>query len=429
MTTRTIAVDYLARVEGEGALKLTIRDGHVEDAQLKIFEPPRYFEAFMVGRAAMEAPDIAARICGICPVAYQLSAMAAVEDAWDVTVPRPVVDLRRLLLCGEWIGSHGLHVILLHAPDFLGYPDAVTMAKDHGDAVRRGLAIKKAGNAIVDIVGGREIHPINVRVGGFYSSPPRDRMDALRKDIDAAIEAAAEAVDWVASFDVPDVTTAHERVAITTPGAYPMAPDRIASTEGLDIAPSGFEDTFVEEHHPHTTALHAKVIGRGRYLTGPMARLALSGDALNPRALEGARAAGMEGLLTNPYRSIAVRSVEVLHALEEAARLLADWAPTDRPYVDAVPRKATGHGVIEAPRGLLYQRYDTDAEGTVTAAKIVPPTSQNQASIEADLRVVADAFASASDDVLQHRCEQAIRNHDPCISCATHFLRLEVDRQ
>ena len=171
--SRTIKVDYLARVEGEGALYIKIKNHQITDVQLKIFEPPRFFEAFMRGRHYQEAPDITARICGICPVAYQMSAVHAMEDAFGVTMPDPIRALRRLLYCGEWIESHTLHIYMLHAPDFLGYADAIQMARDHGDIVQRGLQLKKAGNALVALLGGREIHPINVRVGGFYKVPTK----------------------------------------------------------------------------------------------------------------------------------------------------------------------------------------------------------------------------------------------------------------
>jgi coenzyme F420-reducing hydrogenase alpha subunit len=142
---RQIAVDYLARVEGEGSLKVTVVDGQVDDVQFSIFEPPRFFEAFLRGRRHDEAPDITSRICGICPIAYQMSAVHAMENAFGVTVAGPLRDLRRLLYCGEWIESHVLHIYMLHAPDFLGYDGAIDMARDHADTVRRGLGLKKAG--------------------------------------------------------------------------------------------------------------------------------------------------------------------------------------------------------------------------------------------------------------------------------------------
>src|SRR3954463_8957999 len=173
MARKTIKVDVLARVEGEDGLRLVIDGNTLREAELKIFEPPRFFEAFLRGRNYTEVPDITARICGICPVAYQMSAVHAMEDALGIAIPQPIRELRRLLYCGEWIESHVLHMYMLHAPDFLGYEGAVEMAKDHPDVVRDGLALKKAGNEILKLLGGREIHPINVRVGGFYRTPTK----------------------------------------------------------------------------------------------------------------------------------------------------------------------------------------------------------------------------------------------------------------
>lgn len=429
MTTRTINVDYLARVEGEGALKLRFVEGRLEEARLEIFEPPRFYEALMAGRAASEAPDITARICGICPVAYQLSALAAVEDAWQVQVPEPIALLRRLLLCGEWISSHGLHVTMLHAPDFLGYPDAVAMAREHGAEVRRGLALKQVGNAIMSLVGGREIHPVNLRVGGFYRAPYPDELRSLAGDVERAIVAARDMLDWVSDFAFPDFMVDRELVAIRTGDAYPLASGRVVSNRGVDISAAAYGDTFIEQQKPHSTALHSVVAGRGTYLTGPIARLALNHSHLNPLAAEAAARFGIAALAGNPFMSIVVRSIEILHALEEAAGLIERYERPDASFVAAEPRAGVGHGVIEAPRGVLYQRYEMDAGGIVQRARIVPPTAQNQGAIEDDLGALASRLASADDDTLRSRCEQAIRNHDPCISCATHFLRLEVERK
>jgi coenzyme F420-reducing hydrogenase alpha subunit len=196
----TIKVDYLARVEGEGALIVKIQGHRLIDVRLKIFEPPRFFEAFLRGRKYSEVPDITARICGICPVAYQMSACHAIEDAFGVKVEGPLRDLRRLLYCGEWIESHALHVYMLHAPDFLGYEDSLSIAKDHPDTVKRGLRIKKTGNEIVNLLGGLEIHPVNVRVAGFYKIPRKQEFAALTENLKWARDAAVETVRWVPGF-------------------------------------------------------------------------------------------------------------------------------------------------------------------------------------------------------------------------------------
>lgn len=428
MARKTIKVDYLARVEGEGALTVVIRDGAVESAKLRIFEPPRFFEAFLRGRAFSETPDITARICGICPVAYQMSAVHAIENALGVTVPKPIRDLRRLLYCGEWIESHTLHVYMLHAPDFLGYEGAIEMARDHPDIVKRGLALKKAGNTILSLLGGREIHPINVRVGGFYRTPRRRELQPLAEQLKWARDAALETVRWAGGFDFPECERDYEFVALHHGGEYPFNEGRVTSNRGLDIAPEQFEVHFEESHVKHSTALHAHRRDGKPYLTGPLARYSLNFGQLSPLAKTAARDAGLGVSCMNPYRSIVVRAVEVLYACDEALRLIESYQEPEHPAIAAQPRAGIGYSATEAPRGLLYHRYRLEADGTIAEANIVPPTSQNQASIEEDLRHFIAGWLDLPDAALRHRCEQTVRNHDPCISCATHFLRLEIDR-
>lgn len=429
MPTRTIRVDYLARVEGEGALELDVIDGAVEAARLSIFEPPRFFEALLRGRDGHEAPDITARICGICPVAYQMSAVHAVERALGIEVDPQIRALRRLLYCGEWIESHALHIVLLHAPDFLGFPDAITMAAVHGEQVRRGLALKQTGNALLRLLGGREIHPINVRVGGFYRTPTQDELAALLPGLREARAHATALAHWVANFTFPDFETTHELVALRHPAEYPFNEGRIASTEGLDIDAAEYEAHFEERHLPHSTALQSMVRARGRYLTGPLARYTLNFDRLDPEVQALARELGLAPTCRNPYRSIVVRALEVVQACAEAQRLITAYTPPARPATPCTPLAGIGMAATEAPRGLLWHRYVLDDAGHIAEARIVPPTAQNQAAIEHDLLRVARQHIAEPEDALRDRCEQAIRNHDPCISCATHFLRLEVNRK
>lgn len=426
--TRTIRVDSLARVEGEGALTLDVRGDELVDARLEIFEPPRFFEAMLRGRSFAEAPDITARICGICPVAYQMSAVHAVEDAFGVEVSPEIRGLRRLLYCGEWIESHALHVFLLHAPDFLGFEDAITMAKEHGDQVRRGLRLKKTGNRIVQVLGGREVHPINVRIGGFYRVPTKAEMRALEDDLAWAVDAAHETVAWVASLPYPELERTDELVALRPADEYPFCAGPIASDRGLAIEPSAFLDEFVEDHVAHSTALFARRRSGATYLVGPLARFALNADRLSPGAREAAAAAGLSPAVRNPFRSIVVRAVEVLHALEEALGRVREYAPPAMASAPVTPRAGIGHACTEAPRGILYHRYRFSSDGTIEEARIVPPTSQNQHAIEQDLFTFASSRLDLPDDDLRRGCEQTIRNYDPCISCATHFLDLRVNR-
>ncbi|HEY7050411.1 MAG TPA: Ni/Fe hydrogenase subunit alpha [Jatrophihabitantaceae bacterium] len=425
---RQLQVGALARVEGEGALHVVIADGRVEDTELRIYEPPRFFEALLQGRAYSEAVDITSRICGICPVAYQSSAWNAMEDLTGSDVGERIAALRRLLYCGEWISSHTLHIYLLHAPDFLGYPDAVSLAKDHRDRVECGLALKKAGNAILEQVGGRAIHPVNPKVGGFHRAPTNAELAPLAEQLRRAADHALDTVRWVAGFEFPDLELDHELLAAYDADRYAIERGDLVTSTRVSFPVRDFLDHVVERQVPHSTALHAQLDGR-RYLTGPLARYTLNSDRLSPRARQVAAEAGLGPTCRNPFRSILVRAVEVVYAVDEALRIIESYERPDPPAVDVAPRAGVGHGVSEAPRGLLYHRYEIDAAGLIRAATIIPPTSQNQAAIENDLRRVVQANLTLDDPALTALCERTIRNYDPCISCSAHFLDLTTERR
>ncbi len=426
--TKTLKVPYLARVEGEGGMYVKIKDDVVQDVRLSIFEPPRFFEAFLRGRSFAEAPDITARICGICPIAYQMSACHAMEDAFGVKLQGPLRVLRRLIYCGEWIESHVLHIYMLHAPDFLGYESAIHMARDYPEVVQRGLQLKKVGNELVTLLGGREIHPINVRVGGFYKAPTHKELAPMAKRLEWARNAALETVRWTAALPFPQFEQDYEFVALRHPHEYPFNEGRLVSNRGLDIAVGEYGSHFVEEHVPHSNALHCVLAQGGNYFVGPLARYNLNFEQLSPIVQEAAHDAGLGPVCRNPFQSIIIRSLEVLYACDEALRIIEEYEMPERPAVEIRPLAATGHGCTEAPRGILYHRYRLDGDGLILDAQIVPPTSQNQKTIEDDLRHFVSRRLELPHDQLTWQCEQAIRNYDPCISCATHTLKLEIER-
>ncbi|MEA2024425.1 MAG: Ni/Fe hydrogenase subunit alpha [Actinomycetota bacterium] len=425
---REISVEYLARVEGEGSMRVKVVDDQIEDVEFSIFEPPRFFEAFMRGRPHTEAPDITARICGICPVAYQMSAVHAMEDAFGMTVGGSLRELRRLLYCGEWIESHALHIYLLHAPDFLGYESGIHMAADHREVVEQGLRLKKAGNSIVGLVGGREIHPINVRVGGFYRTPTKRELESLVPELEWAKDAAAETIRFVSGFTFPEADMDFEFVSLSHPDEYPFNEGRIVSSKGLDLEISEYNDYFVEQHVERSNALHSQIRERGAYHVGPLARYANNFEKLTPFAQEMALEAGLGTMVANPFKSIVVRAVEVLYAVEESLKIIDSYEQPTEPHVAYTAAEGEGHGATEAPRGLLYHRYRVHDDGRIADAQIVPPTAQNQLTIESDLRYVLERHLHLPDPELSWVLEQSIRNYDPCISCATHFLDLTVER-
>lgn len=426
MNDKTIKVDYLARVEGEGSIYVKIKNNEVADVKFKVFEPPRFFEAFLRGRNFSEAPDITARICGICPVAYQMSSIHAMENAFGITVEGQLRALRRLLYCGEWIESHVLHAYMLHAPDFLGYEDVLQLSKDHGAVVQQALKMKKIGNDLVTLLGGREIHPINMRVGGFYRVPAKKEFVPLTEKLKWLRDAAVEMVRWSATLPFPEMEEDYEFVSLSHPDEYPLNEGRLVSNKGLSINVKEYEFYFQEEHVSYSNALQSTLKERGAYLVGPLARFNLNFEKLSPMAKELAHEIHFLPNVRNPFQSIVARSIETLFAAEEALRIIEQYEPPEKPSVAVVPRPGLGFACTEAPRGILYHRYRVSEDGTITDAKIVPPTSQNQRSIERDLRTIVEKNISMSKDQLTLLCEQSVRNYDPCISCATHFVTLEI---
>lgn len=426
---RTIRVEALTRVEGEGGLYVRLRGRDVEEVRLEIYEPPRLFEALLRGRSLEDVADIVARICGICPVAYQMSAVHAIERALDLAVPHEIRTLRRLLYCGEWIESHALHIHLLHAPDFLGYDSGLSMARDHREEVVRGLRMKKTGNALLEVLGGRAIHPINVAVGGFYRLPSREALAALVHDFERGLEAAIATTRWVADFEFPEFSREYDLVSLVHADEYPMNEGQIESSDGLRLDVVNYEDEFQERQVPHSTALHAvRTSTRRAYLVGPLARVGLNLARLSPAARRLVDELSIEWPSANPFQSIVARALELVHAFEEGLSILRAYRPARLARVAYEPRAGVGHAATEAPRGLLYHRYELDNAGTIVSAKIVPPTSQNQAQIEEDLRALVPVVEAADDVRLAHECERLVRSYDPCISCSTHFLKLKVDR-
>lgn len=430
MTDRKINIEVpvLARVEGEGALEMKIYDGKLQDLKLRIYEPPRFFEKLLEGRSYSEVPDIVARICGICPVAYQMSAVQAIENIFQVTPSPWIRAMRRLMYCGEWIESHALHIHMLAAPDFLGFSNVMEMAEKYPDEVRRGLRLQSLGNRIIRIVGGRSVHPVSVCAGGFTAAPALTEIESLLNDLKNAEIDARALLEWTTSLNLPDNRQNFISVALSHPDEYPMNEGKIISSDGLNIGIQQYQEHFTESHIPHSTALHSALNGKP-YLVGPLARINLNYQKL-PDTVKGILDNCNTKLPSqNMFDSIIARAAEIYFSIQEAITLLEQYQQPTAANTIVKPRAGIGYGCTEAPRGILWHRYEINNSGLVTCATIIPPTSQNQARIEEDLRFSIESFGlDQSDEALRLYSESIIRNYDPCISCATHFLKLKVER-
>jgi coenzyme F420-reducing hydrogenase alpha subunit len=426
---KTIEVPALARVEGEGGLYIGLENGKAVEIRLDIYEPPRFFEGFLRGRFLQEVPDITARICGICPVAYQMSSAYALENALDIQIVPQVRSLRRLMYCGEYIESHALHIYMLQAPDLLGKESALELAAVAPDVVKGALRLKKIGNQLLKAIGGRSVHPVNVCVGGFYSWPDAESLKALLPDLEWGLQASLDCVKWAITLPYPDLEIDYEFVALHHPGEYGVIEGEIRSSNGRNLSITEYENGYVETHVKHSNALHSHTVDGNTYLVGPLARINLNHEQLLPAAQQALKESGVELPLRNPFKSLLARAIELVHFYEEAIQLVRAYKPEGRPHVELKLKAGEGAGATEAPRGLLYHRYIIDDRGMIQFAKITPPTAQNLPRIEADLFALAPKIISLPEAEATLTAEHLVRAYDPCISCATHFLKLRVEEK
>jgi sulfhydrogenase subunit alpha len=423
-----IHVPVMVRLEGEGALTFKANNGQVEKLHLTIYEPPRLFEEFLIGRSFQDVPTMTARICGICPIAYQMTSILALEQLFGVDPGDWVRDMRRLLYWGEWLQSHALHIHLLAAPDFFGFDNAIAMAEDHPEVVTRGMRLQALGNEMLRFLGGRSVHPIGMKVGGFHRAPTMEQANALLKKCEAALEDAKAVVAWCAQLDLPEDIVEFQSVAIHNDSEFGIMAGRLVSDQGLDITYEEHDEHFVEEQVEHSTAFYSRLDGQS-YFLGPLARVNLNFTQLPAEVQEWATQSGLSFPSKNMFDNVAARAVECHAALVESIELLRRYQIPTHSFVEVQPKAGVGVFCTEAPRGMIYHRYEVDDNGKIVNATIIPPTSQNQLRIEEHLKASVEGYGlDHSDDDLRLYCERIIRNYDPCISCSVHFLKLDIER-
>ncbi len=427
--SKIIRVDYLSRVEGEGNLYLEIENDRLTRVEVGIFEAPRFFESFLRNRKYSEVPDITARICGICPIAYIMSSSRAIEKVLDIEVDEHISKLRRIIYLGEWIESHLLHMLMLHAPDFLNYESVLEIAKVNPEIVKRGLRLKSWGNEVMKVIGGRSVHPVSCRVGGFYRVIRKDELNHLIKHVDEMKEHAKQILEWVLNLPIPDFKSDFEYVSLRGDKEYPILYGKVVSNKGLCISEDEFEENIVSEQVKYSTTLRYRMRGRGYYLVGPLARYNNNYDLLKPEVRDVVEAHGHSSTLHNSFQSIIARAAETYHAVLELEELLKNYGEPLKPYVEGVVKGGVGSAITEAPRGILYHRYELNEKGYVVNANIIPPTAQNLAHIEYDLLLLGDELVRRDVKDAQHLAELTIRNYDPCISCSTHFIKIKYVRK
>jgi sulfhydrogenase subunit alpha len=412
-----IEIDYLARVEGETAFVVELNGAPF--LQLKIFEPPRFFEGFLVGRRYDEVGDLVARICGICPVSHMTTAILALEKAAGIAVSEQTTTLRRLFSISQIVASHLVHLYALALPDYHGYPGIVGMQDRCGEPIARFIRLKNVINLLTGLIGGRALHPVTHLPGGFTSIPNPDEFGGVLEKLKSIRPDAEQAVRDVAAFELPDFHAPCEHVALHGPEAYAINGGRIVSDRGLDISVDEYDVHFKESEVPYAFAKQSAVEGKTVFRVGALARLNNKFNQLQERTRSLAAEIGLPQPSDNPFHNNLAQSLEVADGIEQCIQILESTKFEDE-ELQAAPRAGEGGVATEAPRGLLYHWYKIDRAGVVKQANIVTPTSHNFRVIERDLKNLVAQYQDLERAELQLRCEQLIRAYDPCFSCSVH---------
>jgi len=425
-----VNVHHLTRVEGHGNIKVRVNDGKIEELRLEIVESPRFFESMLVGRYLDEVPHITARICGICALGHTTASVRAAENALGWKAPDEVMWLRRLLMDGETIASHILHVYFLVAPDFFKVGSVIPLAATHPDVVKRALRLKKGAYDMCDILVGRKIHPVSMTVGGFTHWPAkkdfilvREMLEALRPDLD-------DTVKLFAGIAPPALDSPAEYVGLRSEGdRYEFVHGRVTSTAGESVDEKDYGKLIAERTVAHSSARHVST-KHGPYAVGALARYKLNHDRLTPWAAEGAKRLGLSPDTTNPFHNNTAQIVECMQCVDDGVDMVDRLLAVKKPPVWAPLGRKAGEGAaaVEVPRGILFHHYETDANGRIVRANCIIPTGQNQANIESDLHRFVPALIDGGKDADEIRlsCEMLVRAYDPCISCSAHFLEVEL---
>ncbi|MFA4835980.1 MAG: Ni/Fe hydrogenase subunit alpha [Dehalococcoidia bacterium] len=421
-----INVRHVTRIEGHGNIVLKASDGTIEKLEWQVPEAPRFFEAMVRGRLWSAIQVIVSRICGICSVSHSLASIKAVEDAMGVQISEQTNKLRMLAHYGEQLQSHALHVGYLVAPDLLGAKSVVPLASSHPDAVKTVVAIHRAANQWIELIGGRATHPVSFKIGGFGKLPTEAELTGLKRSLEDTIPKLQIVADLVLSLanKLPNFERKTEYIALVEPGRYPFYHGHIGSTDVpsmVDI--HDFELVANEYVLPQSTAKWAKW-HRDSYAVGALARYNLNADYLMPLAAKTAKAFGLKKGCCNPYMNSVAQLIESVQVVERALRfideLLDAGIKQETPHV--TPRAGVGVGAVEAPRGILFHRYAFDEDGRCMSANICIPTNQNHGNIQKDFEALVPQIMDRSQDEIRQMLEMLVRAYDPCVSCSTHYL-------
>lgn len=417
-----LTVEHVARIEGHGNIRIEVDGGVVREIRLDVVEPARFFESMVAGRRFDEAPLITSRICGICSPNHVVTSIKAIEAALGVQVSERTKLLRKLLVYGSFLQNHATHLYILAAPDYVGLPNVFPLADSNPDIVARALRLKKLGNELTSLVGGRSVHPVTAVVGGFTSEPDPAKLEGFREMLLAVADDAMETVGLFKSFAVPDFATAGEMLALTADDDYAIYEGDTAAYDAGWRRPAGeYRDFIREDVVGHSNAKHSTVDGRP-FLVGSVARINLNAGRLNERGQAALAASGVEVGTRNPFHMNLLQAVELADAASRCVGYIERLLESGGSSLPVPFHIAAGEGgsATEAPRGTLYHSYGIDDDGIITSGDVITPTAQNLANIEADMRAFAPTVADRDETEFKLLVEELVRSYDPCLSCSVH---------
>jgi len=417
-----ITVEHVARIEGHGTISVELEGSTVKDVRMDIVEPARFFESMVVGRRFDEVSLITSRICGICSPNHAVTSLKAVEDAMGVEVSERTKLLRKLMVYGSYLQNHATHLYVFAAPDFVGLPSVFPLAQTHPDVVERALKIKKAGNELTALVGGRPVHPVTAVVGGFTAEPTASDLAHFRSLLASLVEDAVLTTQLFDSFEVPEFATSGDMLAMVADDDYAIYDGDVAAMEAGWRRPANeYRDYITEEVFAHSNAKHSTSGGRS-FMVGSLPRVNLSRDRLMPRAAQALASLGIAPAEKNTFYNNVCQAIELIDACERCVTYcerLIDEGGSSKP-VDFRIRAGSGVGATEAPRGTVYHGYSIDDDGFVTAGNVITPTAQNLGNLEADMRAFAPTIAGEAREDFVLGMEKLVRAYDPCLSCSVH---------
>ncbi len=426
--SQRIKLDYLTRIEGHAHLVIERKAGKVTGCRLEVVETPRFFEALLQGRHYSDVATIVARVCGVCSISHTLASLMATEAALKIEVPPAAQLLRRLLSYGEIVQSHLLQLYFMAVPDYLGAASLFQLLDAQPELVRRALRLKRVGNRICEVIGGRPIHPVTTCLGGFSTKPEVGQLKQLRQELVASLPDLEATVELFAEFEYPQFSRQREAISLQANGRYPLHGSILTSSSGESCSVADYRTQIEEYLLPHSTAKLARSRS-GSYMVGAQARVRNGAGHLSPMAKKVAEALQLEQSGNNPFENLKARLVEVIHCIEESLHVIDELLLHGMPRINSNSTPVvggSGTAAVEAPRGLLFHRYEYAADGLLQQADCVIPTAQNLASIEADIQLLLPQLLDQPEELLRQQLEMLIRAYDPCLSCSTHLVKLDL---